>query len=158
MSSAVNTECDSVTDALPSAVRDAVTTTVSFSGAMSSRKSAVAGPVAATSAAAVTKPSRRAVRRWGAGSGRSRRYRPSSPVDVVDTRRSPRRASTVAPGSTPPDESVTRPVTAAGSWAVVGAMASEQSKTPSGARYRVMVTCSFLVCDIYDAGPHLRHR
>ena len=63
MSSAVKTECDSVTDAAPSAVREAVTTTVSLTGAMSRRKSAVAGPAAATSAAAVTKPSRWAVRR-----------------------------------------------------------------------------------------------
>ena len=65
MSSAVKIECDAMTDARLSAVRDAVTTTVSLSGATSSRKSAVAPPPASAvrSVAAAANPSSRAVTR-----------------------------------------------------------------------------------------------
>ena len=63
MSSAVNTEWDSMTDACASAVRDAVTTTVSLNGAMASRKSAVAPVPAVTSIVPAANPARRAVTR-----------------------------------------------------------------------------------------------
>ena len=70
---------------------------------------------------------------------------------VVDTTRNPRSASTVAPGRTPPDESVTVPATAAGSWAPRGAAAIEHSRMPSRAVYRV-VMMSFLWFDDRGAG------
>ena len=63
MSSAVKTEWDSMTEACDSAVRDAVTTTESLNGAMSSRKSAVAPVPAVTSIVPVANPSSRAVTR-----------------------------------------------------------------------------------------------